>query len=151
MEFAKHNLLFMKKIFHIIYSIIRRTTAYARHSSVHIRVLSIIIVCAVIVIALMYGMRQSDKTFDSEYAVYNDFALQADNAAYIPGRRLIPSVSLWTKISPKFWINRSTRLSVSRLRPKASPISKIPSVRSMPSVVAPTWLMHRSRRCRSTR
>jgi hypothetical protein len=75
----------MKKLLHLIHSFFRRIFASARRSSVHVHALSIIVICGVIIGAFIFATRQSDKTFDTEYAVYNDLAAQADNSAYIPG------------------------------------------------------------------
>ena len=80
----------MKKILHTIHSFFHWLTAYARRSSVHVRALSIIVFCALIVGAFIYVTQRSDSAFDAEYAVYNDLASQADNAAYIPGAETDP-------------------------------------------------------------
>jgi hypothetical protein len=37
-----------------------------------------------------YSSKQSDTTFEKEYAIYDDLAAQADNAAYIPGAQVNP-------------------------------------------------------------
>jgi len=80
----------MKKTLHTIYVLFHRTITAARRSSVHVRALSIVIVCGMVVGAFIYMTHRSESAFDVEYAAYTDLASQADNAAYIPGAETNP-------------------------------------------------------------
>jgi hypothetical protein len=56
-----------------------------RGSSIHVRVIALLLLIGACTALYIYSTHQSDKTFDIEYAQYAALAAQADNAAYIPG------------------------------------------------------------------
>ncbi len=80
----------MKKSLHIITKVFSRIVTRAGKTSVHIWALAIVLVCAFFIALYLYANWQSNKTFDAEYAVYNTFAGQTDNTAYIPGAQTNP-------------------------------------------------------------
>ncbi len=78
------------QLFNIIRSVTRAITVSIRSSSVHVRALAIILLCGLLMGAYLFATRESDKTFDTQYAAYAPLASSADNAAYVPGASTNP-------------------------------------------------------------
>ena len=79
-----------KKILHTLYSFVSAFARTIRDSSIHVRTVALLLVCAIGVGVFLYGNRATDQTFSTDYAIYADIAAQADNAAYVPGAQSNP-------------------------------------------------------------